>query len=883
LDVAFCSSITIFAVQTTHSHVRRIVTACLCFFLVTGWAGAQSLEKRALRNLSKAKWQKAEDLLTKASTRDSLNAVADFAWAQFYFSAENPAYNLDSAYRYTSRSLLDIAKMSPRQREKISRFPIDSISIVKVREAIDSVAFSVARSSNTEEAYIKFLARHPYSTDRETSIQLRNAVAFLDAVNLNTYTAFKTFLEKYPSATEVTDAKARYERLLFEEKTRDRRLASFESFLKDYPETPFRREIEKDIFELYTLSGEVERYIAYIKLYPGSSYEKRASNILFHILYDSEDIRPSGLILTDSLEKILAVNQGYLVPFLKRDKFGFMNNQGFEVIPPSLENLPEQYSCGNISDDVLVLADRVISRNGFVIYRGETTSVEDLGTGFLRIQTDDCIRVIHKSGFELDSCVLDVKMIDKRFVAVRSEKGWTVKSLTGRPVLSELWDEINPLGNVIGLVKDKNTVLLSYKQLADLAHEQEFTASNVVTEVKLLDGGMLWVSANGNQGIFDQNMKEIVPLNDHKIQTCFAGFIIQSAEGFSIYDALGHRSSFFDRIVANEPFIKVRKNHLDYLFDVEDQKFASRGYDSISFEGSFMKGVMSDSIFVYFQNQPVRFSSTIKTRFISGKDSASYLSIEQDGKRTLYDQEGAVLFTVPLNAFENIQHAGSDLFIVSKKDKKGLIDNHGKMVLAMEYDAIGTSNQETISLLRASKFGLLNTRTRKLIKPQYDKNILNYKKNLLIAFRDGSQAFIDWENKAQSKFEFEEIKYWNDSIALMKKNKVWEMLDLSSGKIVLADVRGIVPIRETPDEKLFIMNQNNLFGVVSSTRGKIIPFSFSDLVNVGSADEPLYFTEKHVSEASVFVVIYYDKNGKMLRREVYEESEDYEKIYCQQN
>jgi hypothetical protein len=52
---------------------------------------------------------------------------------------------------------------------------------------------------------------------------------------------------------------------------------------------------------------------------------------------------------------------------------------------------------------------------------------------------------------------------------------------------------------------------------------------------------------------------------------------------------------------------------------------------------------------------------------------------------------------------------------------------------------------------------------------------------------------------------------------------------------------------------------------------------------VGSADEPLYFTEKHVSEASVFVVIYYDKNGKMLRREVYEEADDYEKIYCQQN
>jgi hypothetical protein len=38
-----------------------------------------------------------------------------------------------------------------------------------------------------------------------------------------------------------------------------------------------------------------------------------------------------------------------------------------------------------------------------------------------------------------------------------------------------------------------------------------------------------------------------------------------------------------------------------------------------------------------------------------------------------------------------------------------------------------------------------------------------------------------------------------------------------------------------------------------------------------------------VEEASVFVVIYYDRNGKFLRREVYQEADDYEKIYCPDN
>ena len=67
--------------------------------------------------------------------------------------------------------------------------------------------------------------------------------------------------------------------------------------------------------------------------------------------------------------------------------------------------------------------------------------------------------------------------------------------------------------------------------------------------------------------------------------------------------------------------------------------------------------------------------------------------------------------------------------------------------------------------------------------------------------------------------------------------------------------------------------------MVSNRHGVIIPVNFTDIVNVGSPDVPVYFTEKHVPEASIFVVIYYDHSGNFLRKEVYEQ-EDYERIYC---
>jgi len=51
------------------------------------------------------------------------------------------------------------------------------------------------------------------------------------------------------------------------------------------------------------------------------------------------------------------------------------------------------------------------------------------------------------------------------------------------------------------------------------------------------------------------------------------------------------------------------------------------------------------------------------------------------------------------------------------------------------------------------------------------------------------------------------------------------------------------------------------------------------ITNLGSEDEPLYFTAKEVEEAGIVVVIYYNKDGKLLRKQVYED-EEYAHIIC---
>jgi hypothetical protein len=60
----------------------------------------------------------------------------------------------------------------------------------------------------------------------------------------------------------------------------------------------------------------------------------------------------------------------------------------------------------------------------------------------------------------------------------------------------------------------------------------------------------------------------------------------------------------------------------------------------------------------------------------------------------------------------------------------------------------------------------------------------------------------------------------------------------------------------------------------------VIAPTFTDIINLGDAEHPFYFTEKQVEEAGIFVVVYFDETGKLVRKQAYEE-EEYDRILCE--
>ena len=832
--------------------------------------------------MSRQRWSRAEIKLRKTLAKDTLNPAARYLLSVYYFRGANPSYNLDSAYHYAVTALDDYTLTPSREREKLKRMYVDSLRLISLRAQIDSTAFEEARKANTEAAYLEFLSAFPSAIQRALAADLRDEVAYQDALRQNTYQAFLSYLNRYPEAQRAPEARVHYDRLLYRAETKDQRLSSFEKFLTEHPETPYRHEIYGHIFEISTADGSVDSFLAFITRYPVSDLATKAAQMTFYLLAAEEDPSWPAQFLNDSLHHLLAINSHYLVPVLKQNRYGFVDENGHEILPPAYERIHPDYLCGYIRDEVLVLDNKLVARNGSVIYTGPLEDFTDLGIGFLKIDTGSGTTIVHKGGFIFEDSVEDCRILAKRYCALKKAGGWGLYTLAGRLLGETSWDDITALGDIIAFHRDDKIYIAPKTQLARSADGIPLRLSEPFDALKLWQHGLLWGKAGDFQGVLNQGLHSVIRFDRHTLSQTFFGAVAGMPNGFALYNRNGKKSTVFEQVNIFSPHVTVKKNGSWYLFDPIAMRIDSKAYDTLRTEGPFLLGQATDTVDVRFAaNHTVAFVRPGKISFIPGMDSTSFLLVEESPRaKAVFDLRGLKLFS---SAFDALEYAGHGIFVFTRKEKKGLLDMQGSVLLPAEYDAIGSARDGVVSLLKNKKFGAWHTDHKRLIKPQYDRNVLPYSDLVISTSRNGLYGFLGWDNKPISDFLFDEVTFWHDSVALVRRGEFWEFYNIFSRKSVDTKLRRINMIRNTKDEKVAIVQKESSYGVVSNRRKTIIPITFSDIVNLGSSEQPFYFTEKHIREASLFIVIYYDDHGNMLRKEIYDDASEYDKIYCSDN
>jgi hypothetical protein len=705
-------------------------------------------------------------------------------------------------------------------------------------------------------------------------------------------------MRKYPDAAQVPEARERYNALLYNTHTGDERLDSYVRFVKNNPDSPFRTQAERNIYEIITADNAIESYLRFIREYPESPVVRRCYDFLYHRYKHTASAeaflnRFGNTLPGDSLRRIAMADERYVIPIFEMGQYGFIRDNGAKLIDFKYSDIEEKYLCGHVTSDFLEVWDearhQLISRLGDVILEGSFEEVTDIGSGLLKIEKAGFYGLVHKSGRQLmEYKYQDLDMAGSAFVKFQFNGKWGLMSLSGRQILPPQYDDIFAEGHFVVIESGGLYDVQNVDNLSRAANHQEVTIDCKYDDFELVNEDHMLLFAGDMEAVIDKSLTERIPLAKQKIYELFSGWYVEQDGLYRIYDQVFYLVSPLQFQYLEH---KGRKMALKYgnkwaVYNIENTFPVSFPYDSVqllSDEIAILRrgvevyaGFSSDTLVNISDAEEVRLLADYS---ISEDDGPrpSYLLIETDRNTyKAYNVDGQPILS---GRYSSVEALGREYLLVERSGKKGLYHKSGATALKTQYAAIGNYQDGYVSTLLNGKFGIYNYDRDLLLSAKYEKRLRPYGNEYFVGIRNDKSAIIDKENKNVTGFIFDNILYWNDTSALVSEDGRWYVYDIKGQTTAYDDIDQYKVLDESDVDKILLITRQGKVGILSSFYGEIIGPTFNDVVNVGSAENPVYFAEKYIPEAEFYVVIYYDSRGKILRKQVFNR-EEYDNIYC---
>lgn len=869
-------------------------TVVLLLLLVPA-AQLRADSKKALKLLEKGDFEKLIPQLDKSLRKDTVNAGARYVYSLLFHRPEYPGYHLDSAYRHALRALSDYGLEDDKEKSRLAKIGIDEPALEARKSAVERSAFQRARKLHTIGIYNHFINYYAGAAEADSAVLLRDAIAFDQARALDTYEGYAAFMQTYPDAVQVEEARTRYEALLYREKTREGGLASQERFIVEFPDSPYRPEAERNIFELITAGNRPADYLRFLSRHRGSSQEPRAIARLYHRV--KEDLpaldffrQQPTLPLTDSLRNIAQAEPGHLVPVYEMGLYGFLDSAGRQVIGYRFSDVEPDYLCGRVTSDVLVVRadDKPVLANrlGETVCPNPWDDLGDLGSGLLQVWQDNRVGVVFKTGEKvLDIRYEGVELIARAYLKAAERGKWGLFTVTGRPVLPVEYDDIYAEDDFILIEKGGLLAVQTVESLSAVPDQGPVALSFRYDDYELIGDGFIQLFRDDLEALVDSRLQERVALDRHRIDPLYEGWVLRDDRGVQLLDRGGRplTEQRYEQLLRNRNAAALRSGG--------KWAFYRRGTDPPLVFAYDSAGFLSDDIallrdgpntYAVFANDSlVNLSGAAEVRLLrptGADDSVQYLlTTTARGTSTLYDRHGRRVLS---GKFDQVEALGAEYIVVEVRGKKGLYHAGGKELLKARYDAIGNYENGSVSTLLQGRFGMYIYNQSLLLDAKYQRAIRPYGNQYFIGYKGNQMAFIGRDNKELSAWIFDEVLYWNDTAALVKTADGWGIYDIGSRGWHLEGIGDYRSLRDDSAEKVLLVIVNGKAGVLSNRRGLIIKPTLDDVQNLGTPGQPLYFGEKYIPEAEFYVVIYYDGDGRTLRRQVFDRDE-YQRIVCE--
>ncbi|MFM8913372.1 MAG: WG repeat-containing protein, partial [Flammeovirgaceae bacterium] len=544
----------------------------------------------------------------------------------------------------------------------------------------------------------------------------------------------------------------------------------------------------------------------------------------------------------------------------------FMDSRGQEVMEPTFVNINEDYKCGLVEADVLATSEGLVARNGKRITSFQKIN-EPLGLGFWKVGDTTCMRVVHASGRLLaNHCAEDAQLIGNRFFWLKGKSQSGVYSLAGRLLLKGNWDEVSWAEDVLVLTQWQKKTIVTMQQMKAAAEGLVVKSDHVYDDVRAVGTNRLLVRNGALEGIIDSNGRFIVPLA-RQVLTLEPFGLVRKVNDVIFLDEVDKQ--FVSRQIKKynryRHWLSISTNTESLVWDLRAKRFLPRA-DSTWFAAGLLFAKQADSVNIHFNfRNTLSFRKDQRVTLIPSRDSirAFFVNEGKLKKSVFAVTEGLKLFTAEFDQIESIDQG---LFLVTRKGKKGVLSKNGKVLVAIEYDLLAFNRGRCWSTFKDKKFGLVNLATGELLKPISTRNVSLLGKTKLVVYQKDKCALVNWQGKNVTPFEYDELLPWSGQFIWARKNFSWSLIDIVSQKMIVSNVKRFDKWLDQEQSKIYRIQKDEFFGVVTTEKGLVIPPSFSLVKNIGSQEQPLYLTDKEVEEAGVHVVIYYNADGKFIRK-----------------
>ena len=857
-----------------YSHMR-VVLVFIVLLLSTTAMAQSGAGKRAFKSLSEGDLEKAEKHILKGLEKDTLDPLLQYDIALFLLASSEQAVDSANSIERKSRTLW--TALSVDEQAKYAKNEFTESNLNSLRSTIDSLGFARARELNTEESYQRFMDEFPEAVQTGRAVTLRDSVAFGTASSQNTYESYLAFMKKYPTAIQFAEAQKRYDRLLFEVSTRSGTLAALLKFLSEHPDTPYRSIVENDIFEIQTAVPSTEKYRAFLEDFPKSRSARHARNYLYY--QERTDFRPNSRVWGDSIVQIHEVNRAQWIATYDKENATFLDGSGKDKFRIDREDLNERYECEPLTEDLIVGQNVLFSRLGEQIHSGAFDDVDFLGLGLVRISHRGRQGVITVWGRNvMDVDYAEVQMVDSLFLMARRGGRFALFSLTGRQLTGYTFDNCRVRNDLLEIQRGGKMALLPVESLAEDVANRTQPDPAYVDELEWLDDKYIWIRSGEREGIVDYTLKEMLPMEERPLDITSVGFV----------------SEYSGKVTLRSRDLFQKFSTEEKLLDLNDgfARFTSKDGEGLFDMASFRIIAFPDSAKLIGRTKALAFGQKLRV-YDAGQNAVDappgyrgyrLLKHLEDEKLLLESNRGGFILhngaLVKVPSHTDITMLNDSLYIITVNGKKGIWNVAAeKFDIPARFDGIANFDGRDVSVFRNKKFGLYRVPEGHLVPPQSEKLLTAFGDSLFLIVENGKRGIVDRDNKSVIPSEYDEIQYWTDSLALVKETEYWQFYNLIRGTVSQDKLNSVKILEGTGDERYLLAMIEGKFGIFSASGGEIIPATFDDILNIGTPEEPVFFTETYVDAADLHVVIYFDKSGNLLLRQAVDPDLFYE-IYC---